>query len=693
MSRLSDGAFDQSAHNISQPSESMQDLNATEKTSSFSEGKLWTPLTFTASTLKPCESAAQKCNDFFKSKSSQDWTNVWDFTSFDDSLTSVNQFCQVSDQKPERKVASDCFFESVTKSAVCESMTQPLSVFPAPTPLKKGASLNASSASQGQSEQIKDPSFLKAKAIERLGQFQATLDAYSQQPLRDDATRSNYAKLLEHYATQAQADDIGEATEYRLTVSEKLLENSSDILQGLRKKCKVPESLGVNIQGLDESLIADRSMHVRYVKSPEGEFTRADLDLTRFGRQNLEATHKAIENNPDEFAQVLKQRGYGNATVKRGTYSYVTNDQNVFTRKHIGNGIEIRIEGLGAVYIPQDCKALEKRISFEVPTGSTNEEEKKLAQLMSVVGLSSAAFEANGMDCIKCQKLMTLFRSFYPSQSYALEEEGLSQDPERLKEQILQATPEMGAIFEQYQDGEMLKKEERVIGKSTYTIPDMSTRLHQAGARALIAGIGSIDGGHGLQTLKTIFNNGSLSSKARFDAGLLISGASSVQDHTSGGAGHVFTRMLTQAHRKTNDKVQNLLFSGEIQLLFDLETTNAASTAYAYLYDQFGTKHNIDYQQRDNLIQFAQTLDQLVAQGDSHLLNEVMIKERIPPNHIKGVVVQSEKHRDAVIATLKGSGHVVDEKINGVPLDQFVQVAINLSQLDTRACFSSGQMA
>lgn len=622
MGRLTDGTLDSQAHNIWQLAENKQYLNTEGSISSFSAGKVWRLLIFIGSKLGLCESIAQKC-------ATLSVLTLLQSNRFDTFELTQHGFKQKATQKedlPESKIAT---------------------------------------------------SVLRSRVVNRLRQFLATFEAYSQQPLRDDATRSSYAKSLEHHAMEAQTSDIEEATKYRLKIIRKLLEAPSNILQGIRERCIAAGTLGVNIQGLDENLVADRSMHVRSVRSPEGEFIRADLDLTTFGRQNLKATIAAIRKNPNKFSKALKEKDskalkekeYGKVTIEKNSYSYVT-DQDKLVRKHIGRGVKIHIKGLGTILVPQDCKALEKRISFEVQADSSKEEETKLAHLMSIVGLSSAAFEADGTSCVKCQKLMTLFRSYYPSQSYALEKKGLSQNPNQLKEQILQAAPQMKKIFEQYKDGESLRIEERGIGKLTYTVPDMSSRLQQAGARALIAGIGDINRGKGLETLKVILSKGALSSKARFDAGLLISGASSDEDHSSGGAGHVFTRMLTQSHLKTRDKITNFNFAGQIQLLFDLDTANAASTAYAYHSDEFGTKNGSQYKQRPNLITFARSLDQSVIRGNYLPDNEVMIKERIPPNHIKGVVVQSQEHREAVIATLTSSGHVVDGKVNGIDLNQ-----------------------
>lgn len=307
---------------------------------------------------------------------------------------------------------------------------------------------------------------------------------------------------------------------------------------------------------------------------------------------------------------------------------------------------------------------------------------------MSIIGLSSAAFEGDGTTCIKCQKLMTLFRSFFPAKSYALEQKNPSQDPEGLKKQILLEEPAMETILESYEDGERLEIEERGVKKSTYTVRDMGARLYQAGARALIAGIGHIDEGRALQVLETVLNEGLLSSKARFDAGLHITGASFEQDHVTGGAGHVFTRMLTESHLKSDKTTIKMLpYAGQIQLLFDLNATNAAGTAYAYDGDKYGTKTLDDYKNRASLIEFTKSLNESAANGIYHLNNEVMIKERIPPRYIKGVVVQSEKHRAQVIKALQSSEHAKSGKINGIPLYSFVQCQTKLRNLETAFCF------
>ena len=66
--------------------------------------------------------------------------------------------------------------------------------------------------------------------------------------------------------------------------------------------------------------------------------------------------------------------------------------------------------------------------------------------------------------------------------------------------------------------------------------------------------------------------------------------------------------------------------------------------------------------------------------------NEIMIKERVPTDHIKGFIVQEERHRQAIVNKLIDEGYVVDGKVNGVPIGKLVQVASKFSEIDTQYC-------
>lgn len=383
MSRLSSGANDSGAHNILPLAENNQSSIAKENIYSFSKGRLWTMLNVTKSTPDPCELTAQKCDTLSVSLPPQP-LRLKNCTTPHVSSNPQHQPGQVNDQTLAKK-RQTLAFKSDHRGSVfqkCIATSTPV--------LLSNTGFNTNESAQNQLEEATDEaseivtSFPKSEEVHLNLQFEATIRAYCEQPHRDDVTRSTYAKSLEHYATQAQADDIGEATKYRLAIAERLFENPSDILQDLRKKCNEAGFHGVNIQGLDEHLIADRSMHVRYVRGPErefereseGDFFRVDLDLTNIGHQNLQSTLQAIEKNTDKFASVINEKGFGKVDVKKKEYSYVTNKKE-FLRYHFPTkGTKIHIEGLGTILIPSGLPALKKRVSFEVQASSTNEEEK-----------------------------------------------------------------------------------------------------------------------------------------------------------------------------------------------------------------------------------------------------------------------------------------------------------------------------
>ena len=63
-----------------------------------------------------------------------------------------------------------------------------------------------------------------------------------------------------------------------------------------------------------------------------------------------------------------------------------------------------------------------------------------------------------------------------------------------------------------------------------------------------------------------------------------------------------------------------------------------------------------------------------------------MIKDRVPAERIRGFVVKKEEERDAIVAKLRAEGYVVDGKVNGVPIEKFVQRAETFGEVDTQYC-------
>jgi hypothetical protein len=493
-----------------------------------------------------------------------------------------------------------------------------------------------------------------------------------EKPLENRSSASmNYSDILPLIETDpSMSNDINLLTQLRLRTGKNidhLQNNLPQIIQDL------------DIESSKSSQVSNRTMKVRLIKCTNNQAIRADVDLTQLGKAQLLINKKQIENNKKDFLKTLTDQGYPNASISEKNYSYVKElsyGPNV-ERAYYGSCWQLDIPNLGSITIPT-LKALEKRITFEAIDSKSFEASKKLSIMMTLIGLSEATYQSENKISENSLKLMTLYRSFYPSKAAVIEKSGLILTPDLLRKAIIKAEPAMEAIFKEYKEGDLLELTDITPGQRVFTVPDMGKRIRDNGGKALMAGVRGVD------TLCLMLRTGALSSKARFEAGIFVTGASSMADHRTGGAGYVFTRMITKEH---THRITNFAFAGSYQILFSLNTLNTASTAYGYSDDYYGTKTDSRYAKRDNLIEFTKKLARQAKSSHSVRNNEVMVKDRIPSHQIKGVIVQHESDAEAVKARLKNDGMVnKDNLVNGVPLDKFVQIAQKCSEIDSTYC-------
>jgi hypothetical protein len=386
-------------------------------------------------------------------------------------------------------------------------------------------------------------------------------------------------------------------------------------------------------------------------------------------RNKLQEGLLKILANPQAFNQALPPGLCESATVTSSTQAFRKRDDNVFTDKDrllLPNGtIEFDFKGLGRVIIGNDPNSrclynwVNVEMAADLPPG---EGILKLNQMLTLIGIGPLDKDPQVDEKIKIAQLT---RAFYPALITAMagQEEFYQLTPDELKKRICEAKPQMGSIFDKYLA--KMRKEAIFPVKSVWVVPDLANSVRDQGAWGLMAGMGKNEPfedvcGYLVRRLK----EGTISSMDRFAAGWIKHGASSIRDLNSGGGDQVFLRMIGKELEMT--EIQQFVFSGTMQVLYDLSILNRG--AYAYYEDKFGAKGIPLYENRSDLLTFAKNL-----RGHHHN-NEVMIKNRIPPEYIIGAVVSSVKQKRKLIETLRKAGVVVNDKINGVPVEEFVHI-------------------
>jgi hypothetical protein len=168
-----------------------------------------------------------------------------------------------------------------------------------------------------------------------------------------------------------------------------------------------------------------------------------------------------------------------------------------------------------------------------------------------------------------------------------------------------------------------------------------------------------------------ILQMGLLSTETRFTNGIGMHGLSSNHDFNYGSVDSVFTQILTERHGNPDD----LGYSGSIRLLFSLEALESGT--YQSMDDSFGSRlvKHPHYLERPGIVEF---IDQFEASSGARG-HEIMIKERIDPSYIKGILVAEERIRKQLVDFMRTKELIERdttgrETLFGRVLDEFIRV-------------------
>lgn len=143
---------------------------------------------------------------------------------------------------------------------------------------------------------------------------------------------------------------------------------------------------------------------------------------------------------------------------------------------------------------------------------------------------------------------------------------------------------------------------------------------------------------------------------------------------------------LKNLQEKLDLNWHSLVYFRKVQVLISLNALESGT--YQSQSDIAGSRINLeedgyDYLARPGIDQFIQNQQDVpFANARFH---EIMIKERIPPSLIKGLIVIDTQTRDNLISHLRMYNLIKkddtgSETINGIPLNQFVRVGNELTE-------------
>jgi len=306
---------------------------------------------------------------------------------------------------------------------------------------------------------------------------------------------------------------------------------------------------------------------------------------------------------------------------------------------------------------------------------------KAMHQMLTVLGFGPVVGMQRPEDSER-MKMAQIFRIHFPRQAIKFEtnKKFYEMPIEDYRSAIEAKVPQMKKIFKHYLEDhpELMQKEEIYSGKTIWADTQLSSRMREAGSYGLMSGVGGSTARAAAVSVCLMIKNGALSSQDRFEAGLFKQGASSSDDLASGGGDQVFTRNVNKS--LIRKKINNFALSGRMQILYDLDVVNRGS--YGFTGDRYGVRNPKKfsyrhYKNRSNLVNLTKRTHSFNNE------NEIMVKNRIPPEFIRCVVVRNEEEKKILIAELRKSGLITQdnghESILGKPIDEFVVISKKFS--------------
>lgn len=483
-----------------------------------------------------------------------------------------------------------------------------------------------------------------------------------------------YKELFDNFDQTKQIGHLIDVPFDELTIEESLVKLSD---------AKGNEyELGSHFHGFGKGLVKGQNLCFR-VKMVEGKAC-IELDF-----KINHAFHEAVQNQIDNLEKIPKDELKAFIDLSKAHFSNIEIQKipnQISEKLSLGSAYKVVFEDLGSISIGASnfLPNLYDRIVVQMQSDTNF---YQMHEMLSYLGLNDALRAAVSED-VERMKIGQLFRSFYPREALSLErKEAFFELPiEELKNEILCLRPEMEPIFDEFLH--KMKTYEILPGRLRYSIPGLADKARSEGAVALTSVItGAYSDSEIYNRVASILKMGMLSTETRYENGINVSGLSPSSDFYTGGADSTFTQLITEKSSREGVEFGHFYYQGKVRLLFSVDLLETGT--YQYHYDEFGCRltefPNSTYNSRPGIIEFLQEENQTTSFYPG---NEVMIKERISPSSITGIVVQTQTQKNELLGYLRSS-HLIQTDAFGVdtildkPVDRFILVGSNTQMLLT----------
>ena len=517
-----------------------------------------------------------------------------------------------------------------------------------------------------------------------------------QAAVKDPAILTTLHKLYDKAAEQLRAGGkIPEAFQVRAIAAEKVAFPSTHPLHDMNlaiemgSRKQLNRNFGAHFSEMDSGSVKGGNLRA-WTRNIDGKMTNCfQFKMSQYARNDFHMILHGIQNNHEAFQASLPGLLKGReVTITAIPHKYrAKNEDGSFSdspdkciNPHQSQAVQIEFKGIGRLIIGNSIEmgCMINEVNVELDANLlTGEGLKALHQILTVTGCGPVLGAQRKEDEKRLQAAQ-IFRAFFPREAIRMEQakEFYELPVEDLIEKIHTNFPEVkkSGIFNKYfiEHPDLMQLQEIYPGRKVWCVGDLAEQLKAKGGVGLMQGVGQNTFDDALNCIVNLMTTGTLSSQDRFWAGAMHTGISSEEDLACGGGDQVFTRLINA--NLVNEAIDVFLWHGHVQVLWDLSVTNRVS--YGYESDTYGAKSLNDdryilYANRKSLLELTESLEAC----DNG--NELMVKNRIGPEFIQGLVVDSDEKRKQLIARLRQVKGIVKvengvEYINGIPLDKFI---------------------
>jgi len=444
-------------------------------------------------------------------------------------------------------------------------------------------------------------------------------------------------------------------------------------------------SAGSHYHGFGKGLVKGMNVALKITRVQGQTLIELDFKISHVHRDRLEKLIEQMKNIPEKNLQELFS--FTNSKAKSVILDTdLFDDDDFWFFKDLFSEHRIFVEGLGSIIIGTNRDNIGSYDHVIVRI-----DHKKnlfdLYELLSFFNLEEALMESVSDDITRL-KLGHLYHTLFPRESYILErdEKYFNLQVNQLKQEMIARAPKSKEMFDRYLDN--MELVDIIPGRKRYAIPDLGREVYDLGGRALVSTLMTSwcddDEKSSIQRVGSILKMGFLSYETKKQFGISnYKGLNNVLSEIIGGSDGVFTQLITKSVIENNMSINDLMYSWfgeEIVFLIDLEAIETGT--YQYHDDYFGNRMPNDdfwwdtpYSKRDSIFEFTQKEER-----DFNENNEVIIKERIAPEMIKGIVVAEERIKKQIIEYLIQQDIISNGKIFGIEINKFIHVSDHFSK-------------